>query len=90
LIDDKEFGLLSIAIEEKMKRLWNSPSYITPSSPELLFGNINWIMNNADLSSYIIVILQLTAITLYHHVIQINVCSQLVSYIVFSTEKRST
>jgi hypothetical protein len=47
--------LLTIAIEERMKRLWSSPNYIAPSSPEVLLKNLSWVYGNVELKDFVFV-----------------------------------
>jgi hypothetical protein len=51
--------LLTIELEERMKRLWNSPAYIAPSSPEVLLENLAWVSGNNELKDMIFVRLEL-------------------------------
>jgi hypothetical protein len=55
LLDEKENQLLTLEIEERMKRLWSSPNYIAPSSPEVLIQNLPWVYGNRDLKDFIFV-----------------------------------
>ncbi|ODM88203.1 Sodium/hydrogen exchanger 10, partial [Orchesella cincta] len=53
LLDEKENDLLTIVLEERMKRLWNSPSYIAPPAPEVLLANLNWLYGHDELRDHI-------------------------------------
>ncbi len=43
LMDEKEFDCLVEEVEQKMKFLWGSPSYMKPASAELSLANISWM-----------------------------------------------
>jgi len=47
--------LLTVQLEELMKRLWSSPDYIRPSSPEVLLENLIWIYGDQALKDHIFV-----------------------------------
>ncbi|CAG7640037.1 unnamed protein product [Allacma fusca] len=53
LIDDKENTILLLALEEKMKRLWHSPSTIPSFSPQILLENLPWVIGNDDILAYV-------------------------------------
>jgi CRP-like cAMP-binding protein len=53
LIDDKENVILLIALEEKMKRLWHSPSTIPSFSPEILLENLPWVIGNDEILAFV-------------------------------------
>ncbi|CAL8104179.1 unnamed protein product [Orchesella dallaii] len=53
LLDEKENDLLTVVLEERMKRLWNCPSYIAPPAPEVLLANLNWLYGHEELRDHI-------------------------------------
>lgn len=61
LLDEKENALLTIELEERMKRLWSSPNYIAPSSPEVLLKNLSWVYGNNELKDFVFVRLNFTS-----------------------------
>jgi hypothetical protein len=55
LVDDKEFDLLMHAVEGQMKRLWDSPAYMSPPRPEMLLANLQWVAGDTELLGYLLV-----------------------------------
>jgi len=53
LVDEKEYELIQLAMEEKLKRLWSSPASITPLPPSTLLANLNWVAHREDLMKFI-------------------------------------
>ncbi|CAL8094924.1 unnamed protein product [Orchesella dallaii] len=52
-LDEKENDLLTVVLEERMKRLWNCPSYIAQTAPKLLLASLNRLYGHEEHFSFL-------------------------------------
>ena len=53
LVDEKECEILTVKLEENMKKLWKAPPSIAPAPPEALLQNVNWILGNEEIYKFL-------------------------------------